>query len=153
MRNLILYFMAVFGISNCAPPANGLIQYPVELEPFIRNYEDLKIVYFGKPDYYAPIYIYFSNDFNGNTRGRCKHRIFDNFFEQYEFKEIHISREFWENSSRTEKEILVFHELGHCDLELPHSDEGIMQTWALDSFDFNLHRDYYIKQFFNSVLE
>lgn len=38
-------------------------------------------------------------------------------------KEILIDRDFWKRSSRLIKELIVFHELGHCSLERKHNNQ------------------------------
>lgn len=38
-------------------------------------------------------------------------------------KEIQIDRDFWERSSDLNRELIVFHELGHCFLDRRHSNQ------------------------------
>lgn len=38
------------------------------------------------------------------------------------FKTINIDKAFWSESSDIEKEFLIYHELGHCLLERPHTN-------------------------------
>jgi len=44
------------------------------------------------------------------------------------FREILISKEVWKGLSPDQKEELVFHELGHCELNLGHIDGQYMNT-------------------------
>ncbi len=60
---------------------------------------------------------------HGNAVGICKQRG---------MKEVLIDRKFWERSSQLKKELIVFHELGHCYLNKMHDNEatpdGICQS-------------------------
>jgi len=49
----------------------------------------------------------------GSTVGVC---------QQHTSKEILIDRKFWESSSQLVKELIVFHELGHCYLNKVHNN-------------------------------
>lgn len=76
----------------------------------------------------------------------------------YDNKEIQIDPRFWENENEGGKEQLIFHELGHCVLRLPHDaslmdDHGmlipasIMYPHNFGHYNFyQNHRDYYFQE-------
>ena len=83
--------------------------------------------------------------------GLCNHR-------DDQPNSILIGREFFDRSSDLHRELIVFHELGHCVLERSHDDgllhngrcKSIMRTGdgsCIDAYDED-HRDYYIEELF-----
>lgn len=69
--------------------------------------------------------------------GLCSHKIAGK-------KEIIIDLDYWNKCSESNKEMIVFHELGHCYLGRPHSDKmeangicgSIMKSDLEDCIDF-----------------
>tara|TARA_R110002050_G_scaffold241508_2_gene377879 strand:+ start:3130 stop:4065 length:936 start_codon:yes stop_codon:yes gene_type:complete len=89
---------------------------------------------------------------NPNTAGLC-----------YSNGNIYIDKSFWFNSSKNEKELLIYHELGHCVLNRNHknlkSKSGECLSYLRggeDNFEcsFNLYslfwRKYYLDELFNN---
>ncbi len=68
---------------------------------------------------------------------------------------------FWDNASEEDRENVMFHELGHCILNLDHDEErirtinnesiakSIMYPWPLDGNVYLRYRSYYIIELFN----
>lgn len=50
------------------------------------------------------------------------------------YKEVRILQSFWDRASATERLTLLYHELGHCALNLDHTDgvPDIMNSYLLD---------------------
>jgi hypothetical protein len=63
---------------------------------------------------------------------------------------VEIDEDIWNTLSEVGKELLVFHELGHCRLEKLHSEVGIMRSNVADAntADYAQHRDEYIEILF-----
>lgn len=57
---------------------------------------------------------------------------------------IYLNAHYWNNSIHIDKEEIVFHELGHCLLNLGHS-EGIMNPYHLGKTHYRLNRTRLIK--------
>lgn len=74
-------------------------------------------------------------------------------------KEIQLDRKAWDSFSKAEREMLVFHELGHCLLNLGHYNEkiitdkfgdipsSIMNSYILDTRWYKHYYDSYVEQF------
>jgi hypothetical protein len=70
---------------------------------------------------------------------------------------IEIDPIFWEEASQTEKEVLVFHELGHCVLNREHNEsliseqnipKSIMYPYIFET-EYEMYRNYYINELKN----
>lgn len=63
---------------------------------------------------------------------------------------IEIDPKNWFNSTADERQLLVYHELGHCDLNLPHSNTpiSIMNEVLMDEYTFSSTKNYYINMLF-----
>lgn len=76
------------------------------------------------------------------------------------YREVYLSRQFWQNATDIEKEMLVFHELGHCVLLRGHRDDNdswghpnsVMRWKVFDSWIYETNRDYYIEELFLEYL-
>lgn len=104
---------------------------------------------------------------DSHIKGKC--------VETSEGNAVVIDRSFWNTLSDTSKEILVFHELGHCLLNRTHRtlyfqgtnriyDQGMIPSWEysthpnwpmslmhrslIDEAKFNQERDYYLSELF-----
>jgi len=81
----------------------------------------------------------------GDTVGLC---IYD-FFNS----NVIIDESAWESYSHNKREVLVFHELGHCVLNRGHNKkktngrpESIMYPYVLNGYSYFNHRDVYLKE-------
>lgn len=78
--------------------------------PYIKNFES----YYGKPANYVPIVLV---EMESPYLGKCyTYTRGPNVFPI----QIEISSEFWSRTSEDAKNALIFHELGHCVLNLDH---------------------------------
>jgi hypothetical protein len=74
---------------------------------------------------------------------------------------IRISRSFWQTASDANKQLEVYHELGHCVLNREHDDamaldngnipRSIMNSSEIDIAVFLAHYDYYLCELFSSL--
>lgn len=74
---------------------------------------------------------------------------------------VEISREYWNRASDLQKELLVFHELGHCVLHYyGHNEQwiirdkeaipnSIMYPYLISDKIYERHKGYYINELFN----
>lgn len=64
---------------------------------------------------------------------------------------IQIDREHWPKLNSIHKEILMYHELGHCILNRGHIDEvsSIMNTFLLSWYAYDTNEFYYLNELFN----
>lgn len=117
-----------------------------EFTPYIQEFEK----YYNNK---VKTPIIFGNDFEKSTIGVCitynKH-----------IKIIQINPRFWNVANQYEKEALIFHELGHCELDKDHNDgfyqfkehqtipASLMRSQLLDSNTYTTYRNYYIYELF-----
>lgn len=70
-----------------------------------------------------------------------------------------IDREYWDRVGTVDREILFFHELGHCILKLPHDNSmvdfdryqgpaSVMNEYMFDSWIYVTNRHYYMNELF-----
>lgn len=80
----------------------------------------------------------------------------------FENGKILVLKEHWDTLGYFQKEILIFHELGHCVLHLPHNEEikrhkfvSIMSHWILSLSEaiYVEYREYYLNELFNPLKE
>ena len=71
-----------------------------------------------------------------------------------QYKDIIIDMEYWKQAGYVDREILIFHELGHCVLMQDHRDfklqdncpGSIMNTYHIGEYCYDKHYDYYIEE-------
>ena len=65
-------------------------------------------------------------------------------------KIVIISSEFWEDNQSEElwRDILVFHELGHCFLKRPHKENSLMEPVLIYPSEYKSKEDFYNKELF-----
>jgi len=71
-------------------------------------------------------------------------------------REIFIDPKFWysQTTSDLDRKILLFHELGHCDLNREHSDPlSIMESYHIGGYRFSLDAHYYINELFDESIK
>ena len=77
-----------------------------------------------------------------------------------DLREIIIRRQWWDSASDSDKESLLFHELGHCRLDRDHDDEvniiggksvkmSMMNSIIVLGNDYSNHRPGYLDELFN----
>jgi hypothetical protein len=79
----------------------------------------------------------------------------------YPKKQVTVSRKFWNSASDTKKELLIYHELGHCILKRKGHTSGlisvegrvtvksVMNLGLVSDTAYIKHKDYYINELFN----
>lgn len=114
------------------------INNPIFDEYVIKFEHDIETTKGDIPIYFHPL--------KSNTAGLCV--TYSN-----NKKEVQIDLDFWNKSNEITKEILIFHELGHCVLNRSHQygsiDEcprSIMNPQLLTDLCYIENREYYINQ-------
>lgn len=65
---------------------------------------------------------------------------------------ITIDKTFWEQSNMVDRDLLLFHELGHCDLNLDHSEpKSIMEEHHIGAYRFLSNPEYYMQELFQII--
>lgn len=115
----------------------------IHVEPetvkYIERYSIYKVQYTGKV-YNGRVSTYFVN-LKDDTAGFCSGDKNGPY--------ILIDREYWDNVTDSDREVLLLHELGHCDLGLGHSHQDtIMEPVLINGFDYLINQGYYLEQLF-----
>lgn len=70
-------------------------------------------------------------------------------------REIIIKKSWWDNTDVTQREVLIYHELGHCRLNRSHDDStylnqktSIMNPIVPTSYSYNQHKFGYLSELF-----
>ncbi len=149
-KNLVLFLSFLFLVA-CTKTA----EYEVDpqFEPYVQRFiEDARSR--GKNiDFTATgLSIIFESRLGDNVAGVCRGK-----------HDIEIVRSYWNGLNDTQKEGLIYHELGHCELKRPHKNNKLKNgEWASrmrgspipdgDNAVINYsgsRRDYYINELFN----
>lgn len=91
------------------------------------------------------------------TVGLCHYLKYQNGSVQ--FLKIEIDHDYWQSTSEIKKEVLLFHELGHCVLGRKHTEEllgnyspkSIMYPWIFENAYQN-YRSYYVEELQNQKI-
>lgn len=62
---------------------------------------------------------------------------------------VTIAEDYWHEITAWEKEILIYHELGHCLLGQAHRANSIMSSPEINYYSYAWHRDTYVAELFN----
>ncbi len=86
---------------------------------------------------------------NGVTVGYC--------YREYIRPTIIIDQRWFQLYNESKREVLLFHELGHCllhrkhcDVEDNHQPISLMTTYVADSDDYSSNREAYLKELFHA---
>lgn len=143
------YFLFVVLLTACGQPHNN--QDPRSIsgqDPAFEGYVNLYVAMKGSQlAYDIPIQF---GDLQGNTIGLCTR--WSNGYRQ-----IVVDKTYWENPYTTDNQrtSLIFHELGHCDLNRDHVELKFTNGWPVSlMYPMNYgyldsQRNYYFTELFN----
>lgn len=152
----------IFGCSTATLSANRSIVIGYESEEFgsyLRLFQ-AEAAKRGVPASFENTRFYFVNDFNQfhvndpkKTVALCK--------RSEGMRRIYVSKQTWDTSDSLQRELTMFHEIGHCvyhmDHDLSTDSEGeptsIMYPSEFDSYSYLIHRDVFLDQFFKNASE
>ncbi|PCI45819.1 MAG: hypothetical protein COB41_00070 [Proteobacteria bacterium] len=132
---------------------NGIYTQSEFIE-YINSYLNDKEQYLGTKRVNFTIKMYFS-DLKGTVLGTCFSETIKRPDKSTKIKKhIEIDLDFWNRSKDCEKKLVIYHELGHCDLEAEHIEEklAIMNSdIGIVRYDFCRDDKKLIREFFNSA--
>ena len=83
------------------------------------------------------------------TAGYCSVRTQMAGYNWVTTYKIVIDRDFWLDSPDCQKEILMYHELGHCALGRMHEEEpSVMEPYLITCGVYNDNKEFYLKELF-----
>lgn len=157
MKKLIFTSFLLFILTGCQKEgANPIDIYPIsEIEADFVQFSDKFLEYHDNlgltHDYRVSILM--SEDLDDTTYGTCLK------VEGDDRRVILINDIAWGRMTSAEKELVIFHELGHCILNLPHNSntvvarigglpESIMFPKIFSDVVYVVNRDYYVADLF-----
>lgn len=163
MRQLAMLSLVLI-LTSCGVKTNskhtqyleGSKQYAVsasEFDPYIKRFEEEAKKNLGISDFkVGDIPINFGDTVNDEFDGVC------NTYSDGT-QEIFIKKSWWESTDETQREVMIFHELGHCRLGRDHDDElrakgshtyklSIMYPVIPTTNDYSAQRTAYLTELF-----
>jgi len=150
-----LVILALLLTASCA--TTRFYKVRDEFKPYIERFKTEAKPYEIKIE---DLYIKF-HDFKGAPAiGDCRHAVWNWHFVPL----IRIDRDWWGRSSELAKELLIFHELGHCILSKKHNNnrvkdeiypeferpESIMNEYVIAEEWYQAYKEKYIKELFEN---
>lgn len=147
-----LFLIGCLFLQNCAPINHSYkLQIPQEVMPHIVQFEYEALMH-GKNIRITDLVVEFKPEL-GDAIGLC---YYGN--ETYTPK-IELARWWWNFSSYEEREVLIFHELGHCILERKHNydtddlgnPKSIMFPFILSQYIYETNKLNLLQELFGHV--
>lgn len=140
------YFVLILVFSGCGRAVRNTGAFEAQVQRF-----EADAAQFGNPVSINNIQIKFGN-LSDSTLGLCTLGL--------DSPIITIDEKKWTNLNETQKELVFYHELGHCVLKKAHNDarlnnpggrlmESIMNSHPLDLVDYVQFRSDYLTQLFD----
>ena len=117
MKKVAFILIIIGSMSSCIPEPKEAINLNDALHPYFETFADeaeLRGFTFDWEE--ARIEGYISDLSVSGVLGQCVHDNLDP-------DRVIIDQDFWNEASSSDKEFIVFHELGHCYLNRNHTDE------------------------------
>lgn len=127
MKKLFIALL-IFSNAACAgSPAGYYVQFQ-ELKPYVELYKKNKAKYYGysKADY--PIIVTFVPELSKKA-AMCR-----SFSRKNKVRIISIDRSWWNKTEEYNKQYVIHHEMGHCDLNMDHSSNIINIMYPVQTF-------------------
>lgn len=120
-----------------------------EFQSYVDDYKKDKLYYLNSTKFKRLSITFRPLD---NLDGVCEILSFNNIITKKEtmsYRRIFVDPDTWSYSSNVERMLLIYHELGHCDLNLEHSYENtIMNEYGISENDFIKDPVYYFTLLF-----
>ncbi|MDH3650503.1 MAG: putative metallopeptidase, partial [Saprospiraceae bacterium] len=153
MKIKIIIWALVLSASACQKEENGVIDIQPQFQSYVQKFIDEAAKYGQVIDFSdTGLSIQFRDAVDTETGGVCRGNY-----------QIEIEKFYWDDLTDLQKEGLIFHELGHCELGRGHRNDTLPNgEWASRmrgdpvpeglSVVINysgVRRDYYINELFN----
>ena len=144
----VLLSLTAVGCGQASTQSASALETNPEFQPYISRFEQLSETA-GNPVKVTNLKIQFGKLSNPRERGVCE-------FSDDTTPTITISEDIWNQIDDSEREELVFHELGHCVLRRKHlagnSEKGIpnsiMNPYSIRGSIYEQNRDAYLGELF-----
>lgn len=115
----LLCFIVFLLCLSCSKDRSGTKKYPnvdARLWRYFDQFEQEAAIRGHNIDLKSKgLYGEIENIYRHETVGLCSH-------QENQPNQLIIDNHFWERANNTKKEMIVFHELGHCILDKPHNN-------------------------------
>lgn len=139
------YLILLLTLTACAPTPEISLGESIgqEFQGYVKEFDETFQVT-------TQATVQFSDTLPDNMLGLCTTFTRPNDFLNI----VSINRKFWETANDWQKEQLIFHELGHCELGLKHDDfmldyglpKSLMNKRAIDWWVYRDNREYYLNE-------
>ena len=119
--------MIFMSMISCAESKLGALVIDPEFEPYVTRFISLSQKT-NRPMNSANVGIQFDDNMDSQTLGICS----------YGSMEIRINSKLWKKLSPSSKEMLIFHELGHCILKRDHIEKSVRSSDAGDTIQISI---------------
>lgn len=144
---LLAFFAMGMGGKRPAPPNTPTPPPPASVDSHYTDFKNLAAQYGAI--FVADSVTFSFRSFFGSTVGMCT-------FSSTRRNKVELSTNAWNNGSDTFREMLLFHELGHCLLGRGHKNtthssgrpESLMNSWLFDQRTYLANRDAYLKELY-----
>lgn len=152
---LILALMSLYSCGPLAPKEKKSVKIAAEAKAYVSAFEEKR----GKK--IDNLEVTFVSNLQGNVLAYCGRgektviKIPQN--DHYDIRQVVISKEWWDKMPEADKEVLIFHELGHCVLDRGHTDSrlasgrpaSVMNTYHIGGGNYTSIYGYYLSELFN----
>ena len=136
MRYLLLFTIMACGIDGTdrEPDIIAIDEaFHPHIEQFFVDYERFR----GKSlKLYYNTTIEFTDDLPNGWAAACSYSGGSNV------RWIGVRRGFWKDASEWRRYVLIMHEIGHCEFNLPHESSGIMKS-GYKRIEWEQYRDFF----------
>lgn len=151
----VLLYMVLNVINRTTKVRAGLVVVDEQLQPYVDRFK-AEAYKRGKTVVFSDIIILF-----GETRSEAMpNRV--GYCASTWPRSIVISREVFKNMDEASREMLIFHEFGHCVLDLPHDEACNIEQYpckfpksimypSVESKHYIQNRDAYLDELFNKT--
>lgn len=144
-QSMRMLFIFIF-ISSCGEYKPHIYYQTKEIKDFVFLFETEYMFYTSKHLEIKNLNISIaeinSEKIKGTILGFCKKSPFKTPI-------IILNKLEWETMNYWQKKQLIYHELGHCVLNLKHSKDGLMQPFIIYWKEYRDYEDYYLNLLFN----
>lgn len=146
----MLFCVLTAGLTSCKGKKRDVLFIAPELQPLIAKFVE------DGEKYGAKVTI---ANLSAQLTERLEFPVVGDCTRNGDYPMIRISKSFWETASEANRQLEIYHELGHCILNREHDDaviaengnipRSIMNTVEIDISVFLKNQDYYFCELFS----
>lgn len=167
----IIMFIIAYLLSSCITVVSypkRKASVPQEVQPYVEVFKVEYAKFYNSKTYYTSNLISKISSLNIKIEplktpasyGEGKKLLAVCDYDVYGQPIVILDKKSWEDASSVGKEVIIFHELGHCVLGQEHRTfetdfdvrikGSIMDRFILDENDYKFYKPYYLQEFFSA---